>query len=548
VEAKRVQAEAALREVNRALKTLSECNQTLVRATDESGLLHDICRILVEIGGYRLAWVGFAEQDEEKSVRPVAQVGHEEGYLDTLNITWADTRRGRGPTGTAIRTGKPIIVRNILIDPDYAPWRAEATKRGYAASIALPLVANGQTLGALNIYAVEADAFAEDEVKLLGELTDDLAYGIRALRTRAGRERAEETLRTSEEKYRTLVDNIQDGVFVIQDAKMQFINGAFARMLGYTVEEVTGMDFRQLIAPEDLEMVADRYRRRQAGEDVFSEYEFRMLHKDGVSRVIVNMNVGLVDYQSRVASMGTVKDITEQIRAREALREAEEKYRMIVEDQTELISRSLPAGTRTFVNEAYCQYFGKTREELLGQRFTSFTLKEDLEKVEKGLASLSQDSPVITLENRVVAPNGEIRWVQWTDRAQFDAQGNLVAYQSVGRDITGRKQAADALRRERDLAEALAEATAALTATLDFEQVLDGILEQLGRVVPNDAANIMLIEGDQARIVRGRGYERFGTEGFVATVVYRISEVRNLRQMLESRDPVVILDTATYPG
>ncbi|MBU1299910.1 MAG: PAS domain S-box protein [Bacteroidetes bacterium] len=125
----------------------------------------------------------------------------------------------------------------------------------------------------------------------------------------------EHALQTSEEKYRMLIDNIQDGVFIIQDAKMQFVNEAFAKIVGYTVEEVIGMDFRELVAPEDLEMVADRYRRRQAGEDVPKEYEFRMLHKDKKTRVIVNMNVGLINYQGRVASMGTVKDITERKRA-----------------------------------------------------------------------------------------------------------------------------------------------------------------------------------------------------------------------------------------
>jgi PAS domain S-box-containing protein len=117
--------------------------------------------------------------------------------------------------------------------------------------------------------------------------------------------------KSAEEKYRTLIDNNQDGVFIIQDAKMQFVNEAFARVAGYTVEEVIGKDFRELVAPEDLEIVADRYYRRQAGEDVPREYEFHMMHKDGRTRMLINMNVGLITYRGRVASMGTVKDITE---------------------------------------------------------------------------------------------------------------------------------------------------------------------------------------------------------------------------------------------
>ncbi len=189
---KLAEAGEELLRANRAYRVLSRCNKTLIRAAEESRLLHEICKIIVEAGGYRLAWVGFAEQDEQKTVRPAAQAGYEEGYLETVNITWADTERGRDPTGTAIRTGKPSVVRNILTDPNYAPWRAEAIKRGYASAIALPLVVNGEPYGALNIYAKEQDAFDEEEIELLTELADDLAYGIASLRTRAERKKLEE--------------------------------------------------------------------------------------------------------------------------------------------------------------------------------------------------------------------------------------------------------------------------------------------------------------------------------------------------------------------
>jgi PAS domain S-box-containing protein len=123
--------------------------------------------------------------------------------------------------------------------------------------------------------------------------------------------RAEKALKQSEEKYRMLIDNIQDGVFIIQDDKIQFANEAFAKMGGYMVQEVIGKEFRELISPEDLEIVADRYQRRQRGEDVPREYEFHMMHKDGRNRILVNMNVGLITFRGRLASMGTVKDIRE---------------------------------------------------------------------------------------------------------------------------------------------------------------------------------------------------------------------------------------------
>ncbi len=132
------------------------------------------------------------------------------------------------------------------------------------------------------------------------------------------RKRAEEALQQSEEKYRMLIDNMQDGVFIIQDGKIQFVNEAFARTAGYTVEETLGRDFLNFIAPEDKERVIDNYSRRLAGENVPKEYEFNILHKDG-ARIVVNVNVGLITYLGRTAHMGTIKDITERKQAEEAL-------------------------------------------------------------------------------------------------------------------------------------------------------------------------------------------------------------------------------------
>ena len=108
---------ATLRQASRALKAITECHQALIRATDETELLDEVCRIIVEVGGYRMAWVGYAEDDAHKSVRPVAQTGFDEGYVEKLNLTWADKERGRGPVGTAIRTGEAGDCRDTLVTP-----------------------------------------------------------------------------------------------------------------------------------------------------------------------------------------------------------------------------------------------------------------------------------------------------------------------------------------------------------------------------------------------------------------------------------------------
>jgi PAS domain S-box-containing protein len=199
----RKRMEETLHKVSRALKAITECHQALIRATNETELVKEVCRIIVEVGGYRMAWVGYAEDDANQSLRPVAQRGCHHGYVEQLQITWADRERGRGPVGKAIRTGKPAICRDTQIDSEVAFIREEARKRGYASILALPLE-DVHTFGVLGIYAREPNAFDDEEVNLLIGLANDLAYGIMALRARAEGRRAEEALKKSERELRLL--------------------------------------------------------------------------------------------------------------------------------------------------------------------------------------------------------------------------------------------------------------------------------------------------------------------------------------------------------
>jgi signal transduction histidine kinase/putative methionine-R-sulfoxide reductase with GAF domain len=180
----------------------------------------------VEVGGYRLAWIGFAGQDEERRVRPGAQAGYEDGYLDTVDITWADIPSGRGPTGTAIRTGSPSVARNILTDPNYKPWRAEALKRGYNSSIALPLLDGEGCFGAINIYAMETDSFDEQEVNLLLDLAADLSYGLKVFRMSAAGKSAERQFWKTKALLLRVIDGISEPLVVLENLSVNMLNEA----------------------------------------------------------------------------------------------------------------------------------------------------------------------------------------------------------------------------------------------------------------------------------------------------------------------------------
>ena len=222
---------------------------------------------------------------------------HSEGKIVFIN---ASGTKLLGATNPEQLIGKPVI---NFVHPDYREIAMERIRL---------MSEKGKNVSPTEQKFIKLEGSVIDVEVIATPFTYQGKHGIQVIiRDITDQKRAEEAMKQSEEKYRMLIDNIQDGVFIIQDNKIQFANEAFARVAGFTVQEVIGKEFRELVAPEDLEIVTERYNRRQAREDVPHEYEFHMLHKDERTRILVNMNVGLITFRDGMASMGTVKDITE---------------------------------------------------------------------------------------------------------------------------------------------------------------------------------------------------------------------------------------------
>ncbi|MBI2960891.1 MAG: GAF domain-containing protein [Betaproteobacteria bacterium] len=244
-------AAIALERANRALRTLSAANEELVRATSERELLTSVCRAIVEIGGFSAASVGYAQNDPEKSIMPMAWAGMNESYISGHIQTWADSELGQRPISKTMRSGKPEVVRNILADPGFAHWKDDAIKSGFVSNIALPLSNGARTIGALNIYASEPDAFDSDEIHLLVELASDLSYGIATLRTRAERDRIahahahhEETLRKSlEDSIQAIAATVEmrDPYTAGHERRVGDLAAAIAREMGLADDRIHGI-------------------------------------------------------------------------------------------------------------------------------------------------------------------------------------------------------------------------------------------------------------------------------------------------------------------
>ena len=322
---RRRRTDRELARVNRALRTLTACDEALTQETEEPTLLREICQIIVD-AGYRLSWVGYAEEDAAKTVTPVAFAGLEEGYTERLGITWADTDRGRGPTGTSIREGRTVIERDIPHDPEFAPWREDALKRGYAASIALPLRDSEKVFGALMIYAGDPKAFVEEEVALLTRLAENLSHGITALRQRRAREEAETRGRGSEQRYRTLFETATESILLIDPrGTVLDANPAVAAFLGRPIAEVVGKNVWQVARTENPELLQGLLKALLEGKPVPDPIYFSMQDSSGRRREVVIRArlISLLDASPTVAIIG--RDITEE---RDAERLALENERL----------------------------------------------------------------------------------------------------------------------------------------------------------------------------------------------------------------------------
>ncbi len=422
----RKRSEEQLRRFNRALKMISRCNEVLVRAENEADLVQEMCEIIVDTGGYRMAWVGYAEQDEASSVRPVALAGFEDGYLSQAQISWADADRGRGPTGTAIRTGRIQVNQNSLINPSMSPWRELAAKRDYQSSIALPLRAGNSVFGALTIYSQSPDAFDPEEVHQLSELASDLEFGINALRERIERQRAEKQVREM-----ALFPALNPDAVLQVDASglIRTTNPAAAAwglrrgaFLAELVPDLRNFDLGTCITEGTTQQVADT----RLGE--------------------LNLLWTIHGEPERGLAFLYSTDMTEYRKAEKVIR----RLSRIVEQTDDSVVVTNREGVIEYVNPAFEHLTGYTKEEALGN--TPRILKSGLHDVnfyrelwERILGGQAFHGEIANCKK-----NGELFYEAKIITPLRNLEGEITHFVATGKDITEHKRDEEELRRAND--------------------------------------------------------------------------------------------------
>jgi PAS domain S-box-containing protein len=250
-----------------------------------------------------------------------------------------------------------------------------------------------------------------------------------------------------EQIFRVIFDNAADGILLadVKSRKLYMGNKVICQMLGCNEDELQNLGVMDIHPEESLSYVIEQFEKQMKGELTLAK-DMPVIRKDG-SVFYADINAFPITFGEKAYLMGIFRDITERRKMEETLRQSEERYRSVVDDLPGLICSFLPDGEITFVNAAYCEYFGKTSEELIGSKFTSLIPEEDRQAVLNDILSLTADSPLITHEHKVTASDGQIRWQRWTNRAIFNEQGCVVSFQSFGEDITERRQAEEQIRK-----------------------------------------------------------------------------------------------------
>ena len=441
---KRRKAGQKLIKANRLYATISQVNQTIVHVTEAGELFKSVCRIAVEAGQFRMAWIGMIDE-EMKLLVPVEYAGHEEGYLSEINISTDEITDDSGPSGQAIRRGENYICNDFKKDPGMTRWRKAATLRGYRSAIALPIMKFGKPVGSLALYATEAYFFDQEEVGLLNEVVKDISFALEFFDKESLRKRAEADILREKLFSDSMIKSLP-GIFYLYDDTLRFLrwNQLFETFSGYTYDEISGMSPLDFFEGEHKTLLLQRI--AQVFSEGASDMEADFVTKEG--RKVPFYFTGVkVEFNNRNCLLGFGIDISELKDTENLLREMEGKYR-----KAQAIGRmghwelDMQKRLVTWSEEVYHLYKMDYSESAIGyETCFDFIHPGDRDFFQKALDDALAGITKLDIVHRVILKDGSIRYFHAVGELREGHIGPLTEMTGTIQDVTER------VRRELDI-------------------------------------------------------------------------------------------------
>lgn len=492
-------------EIDRLLRlntALHQINQSIASTRERDRLFRKVCRVLVEHGGLRMAWVGWHDT-ASRHLDPIAEFGDELGYLGNISIYTDGRPESQGPSGTAFRTAQPVINNDMLDNPTTLLWRSEVERCGYRSSAALPIRENGKVCAVLSVYADRKDFFQDKEVSLLEEAASDLSYALDTFRKEHERRVAEQTLRNEKQFTDAMIESMP-GIFYFYDKEGHFLrwNRNFETVSGFSGEQISRMHPREFFPADERAHVEQRI--AEVFENGESSVEATFLSRDGTATPYF-FTGRRITYNDEPCLVGVGIDIAERKRAEARLRES----RSHLNDAQRIAgigswSFDIRSGRRAWSDQMF-EIFGITPSEFdgLDETLFDFVHPDDREQLMAARETAIAGRQRLDIEYRLVRGDGNERVVHELADLYTNDNGEPVSLAGTMHDITDRARI-QAEREKRHRAEAADRIKSAFLATMSHElrTPLNSIIGFTGILLQELAGPLDPEQGKQLEMVQ----------------------------------------------
>lgn len=439
--------ENELERMTRLYAALSQINQAIVWTSTQDELFQKVCDVLVEFGGFHMAWIGW-HQPETLQLIPVAMAGENSEYIRDIKVYSDERPEGRGPSGLAFRSNQPYVCNDMFNNPITVPWRRELQERGFNSSAAFPIECDHEVCGILSVYSADSAFFQDREVDLLREAAGDISFALDNFARTEARRQAERKLLNEKQFSDSMIESMP-GVVYFYDSNGQFLrwNRNFETVSGFSHAEIARMQPFDFFSKEERPALRERI--GEVFETGESSIEASFVARDGASTPYY-FTGRRVEFEEKTCLVGVGIDISARVLAEDRLVESERKYRELVEHANSIILRWDSEGKICFLNEFGQRFFGYSSDEIVGQHVLGTIVPytetggRDLTNLMEEICATPEAFEQSTNEN--MRRDGERVWIAWTNRIVRHSEKSVVEFLSIGTDVTLRKQAEVALR------------------------------------------------------------------------------------------------------